>query len=169
MPEQHFRSAINGFNRMDVVHYIEYLNNQHNTQIAQLNNQLQIANQKLAAADTDSQAALQAALEKCAKLEAQLAEVSTPDANKEQELAAYRRAEKAERMAQERAQQIYTQANAILADATIKAESAVDGISDLAEQAKAQLQAYLDAISSTQELFQNAIAALYAIKPENED
>ena len=148
---------------------LEYITNQHNAQIAQLNNQLQIANQKLAAADTDSQAALQEALEKCAKLEAQLAEVTTADNGKEQELEAYRRAERAERMAQERAQQIYTQANAILADATVKAESAVTDISDLAEQAKAQLQAYLDAISSTQELFQNAISALYAIKPENED
>ena len=169
MSEQHFRSAFHGFNRADVVHYIEYLTNQHNAKIAQLNNQLQIANEKLAAADTDSQAALQAALEKCARLEAQLAEVTTADDAKEQELEAYRRAERTERMAQERAQQIYTQANAILADATVKAESAVGDISDLAEQAKAQLQAYLDAISSTQAMFQDAVTALYAIKPENED
>ena len=40
---QNFRSALNGFNRQDVVHYIEYLNNQHNAQLEQLNTQLQNA------------------------------------------------------------------------------------------------------------------------------
>ena len=37
-----FRSALGGFNREDVVRYIEYINNKHNTEIAQLNNQLQM-------------------------------------------------------------------------------------------------------------------------------
>ena len=40
---QHFRTALGGFNRQDVVNYIEYLNNQHNSQIQQLNTQLQTA------------------------------------------------------------------------------------------------------------------------------
>ena len=164
MAVKHFRSALNGFNRQDVVQYIEYLNNQHNAQIEQLNNQLKNAQQPL---NNDLQTKLDAALAKCAQLEAQLA--TAPTATTNPELEAYRRAERAERIAQERAQQIYTQANAILADATVKAESAVDGISDLAAQAKAQLQAYLDAISSTQAMFQDAVTALYAIKPENED
>ena len=35
-----FRSAFNGFNREDVVHYIDYLNTQHSNQINQLNSQL---------------------------------------------------------------------------------------------------------------------------------
>lgn len=162
MAAQHFRSAFNGFNRQDVVHYIEFLNNQHNAQIEQLNNQLKNARFP---ADSELQAKLDAALAKCAQLEAQLA--GTPVGSSEQELEAYRRAERTERVAQERAQQIYTQANAILADTTAKAEAATTRISELANQAAAQLQAYQDAISGTQDLFQDAVAALYAIKPEN--
>ena len=40
---KNFRSAFRGFNRQDVVNYIEYINNAHNAQIEQLNNQLQAA------------------------------------------------------------------------------------------------------------------------------
>lgn len=164
MASHHFRSAFNGFNRQDVVQYIEYLNNQHNLQIEQLNNQL-----RNAAAPTDNtlQAKLDAALAKCALLEAQLA--AAPVATAEQELEAYRRAERAERAAQERAQKICTQANAILADTTVKAEAATARIAELAEQTNAQLQTYQDAITGSQALFQEAVAALYSITPEKQD
>ena len=40
---QRFRSAFHGFNREDVVNYIEYLNNHYTAQVQQLNNQLQEA------------------------------------------------------------------------------------------------------------------------------
>ena len=40
---KNFRSAFRGFNRQDVVNYIEYINNTHNAQVEQLNNQLQAA------------------------------------------------------------------------------------------------------------------------------
>ena len=162
MASQHFRSALNGFNRQDVVRYIEYLTNQHNAQIEQLNNQLLNAK---APVNHELQAKLDAALAKCAQLEAQLANASV--GNAEQELEAYRRAERAERIAQDRAQQICTQANAILADTTAKAEAATTRIAELADQTNAQLQAYQAAISGTQDLFQDAVNALYAIKPEN--
>ncbi len=46
---QNFRSAFNGFNREDVVNYIAYLNNQHNTKINQLQNQLHAAQSELQA------------------------------------------------------------------------------------------------------------------------
>ena len=38
---QRFRSAFNGFNREDVVNYIEYLNIRHTAEMDQFNNQLQ--------------------------------------------------------------------------------------------------------------------------------
>ena len=161
MANQHFRSAFNGFNRQDVVHYIEFLNNQHNAQIEQLRNQLMNAKSP---ANSDLQAKLEAALEKCAQLEAQLA--GAPVSTSEQELEAYRRAERAERIAQERAQQITTQANAVLADTAAKAEVATARIAELANQANAQLQAYQEAIANSQTLFQDAVTALYAITPE---
>ena len=161
MAMQHFRPAFNGFNRQDVVRYIEYLNHQHNAQIEQLNNQLQNGSFPV---NNELQAKLDAALKRCAELEAQLA--AGPAVTTEQELEAYRRAERAERVAQERAQQICTQANAILADAAAKAEAATARIAELARQTSTQLQAYQEAIAGTQDLFQDAVAALYAIKPE---
>ena len=161
MTNQHFRTAINGFNKQDVVRYIEYLNAQHNAQIAQLNNQLKTAQEP---ADDRLQAKLDAALAKCAELEAQLAKA--PSAPAGQELEAYRRAEETERLARERAQQIYTQANAILADTTAKAEAASTRIAQLAQQANAQMQAYQEAIAGSQTLFQEAVDALVAVKPE---
>ena len=36
-----FRSAFHGFNREDVVHYIEYVNNKHNDLVNQLNSEKQ--------------------------------------------------------------------------------------------------------------------------------
>ena len=162
MAAQNFRSAFYGFNREDVVRYIEYLNNQHKNQLDQLYNQLQAA--KAAPVNTELQDQLAAALEKCAQLEAQLTNAATT----EQELEAYRRAERTERIAQERAQQIRTQANAVLADATVKAEVASAQIAELAEQANQQLMAYQAAVTDTQNLFQDVVTSLAAIKPEEE-
>jgi hypothetical protein len=161
MATKHFRPAFHGFNRQDVVQYIEYLNNQHNAKVEQLNNQLRNAQFP---ADSELQAKLDAAMERIAQLEEQLAQANT--GSSEQELEAYRRAERAERIAQERAQQICTQANAILADTTAKAEAAAARIAELANQANAQLQAYQQAVSGTQAVFQEAVDALGALKPE---
>ena len=159
MATQHFRSAFNGFNRQDVVRYIEYLNNQHNAQVAQLNTQLQNAQEALAkaqgGANGELQAQLDAALARCTELEAALAAKGAPT---DSELEAYRRAERAERMAQERAAQIYAQANAVLADATCKVESAAENIKVMAQQVSAQVQA-------TEQQLQEAVTAMYAIRP----
>ena len=165
---QHFRSALGGFNREDVVRYIEYLNHQHNSQLEQLNTQLQTAQEALAQAkaapqaDSDLQTKLDAALARCQELETQLANQgqSAPVLSGD-ELEAYRRAERAERMARERAAQIYSQATAVLADATRKVETASDGMNAIADQIAAQLQ------QSKQEL-QAAVSAMYAIRPDEE-
>ena len=154
-----FRSALGGFNRSDVVNYIEFINNQHNAQVAQLNTQLQNAQEALAkaqgGANSELQAQLDAALARCTELEAALAAKGAPT---DSELEAYRRAERAERMAQERAAQIYAQANAVLADATCKVESAAEGMKAMAQQVSAQVEA-------SQQQLQEAVTAMYAIRP----
>lgn len=159
---QNFRSALGGFNRQDVVNYIEFLNQKHNSQLEQLNTQLQNARDELyqlksAAVGNDLQAQLDTALARCEELEAQL-DGSAP---KDTELEAYRRAERAERKAQERAAQIYAQANAVLADATVKVEAASGEMTAMVEQIATRLE------SSKQEL-QAAVDAMYAIRPEEE-
>ena len=172
MASKTFRSALNGFNRQDVVHYIEYMNHQHNSQIAQLNTQLQEALSK-APQGGDLAAQLQEAQAKCAALEQTVAELETKLAQQSaapsgDELETYRRAERTERMAQERAQQIYNQANAVLAEASLKVDTAAAQIGAIADQVTGQLRQYQDAVSGTKAAFQEAVTAMYAIRPEEE-
>ena len=169
---QHFRTALGGFNREDVVRYIEYLNNQHNSQIEQLNTQLQIAQAELAkrepAQNDELNEQLQAAQARCAELEALLISknAETSESRAEDELEVYRRAERTERLARERATQIYAQANAVLADASLKADAASALVSDISEKTVSQLQAYQVSINDAKDALQEAVAALYAIRPE---
>ena len=157
-PKQ-FRSAFHGFNREDVVAYIEFLTNQYNSKIAQLNTQLQ--NAKSTGSDPELQAQLDAANARIAELEAQLAAKGQTADCSQQELEAYRRAEAAERQANVRAGQIYTQANAVLADVTAKADAAAAQMAAVSDQAIAQLQ-------QTKEELLDAVAALGAIAPTEE-
>ena len=161
---QHFRTAFRGFNREDVVHYIEYLNNHYTRQLDDLSAQLQAAQAAAPAANADLEAKLQEALDRCAQLEAQLAEQKTAEpvavlSPTEEELEAYRRAERTERQARERAEQIYTQANAILAEVTTKAETASAQVASAVDQVTTTLQ-------GTKTAFEDAVSALYAIRPE---
>ena len=157
-----FRSQLNGFNRQDVVSYIELMNNQHNAQLHQLQNQLQQAEANQAG---DLQAQLDAANARIAELEAQVAQLEETGGCSEQELEAYRRAEKAERQAQARAHQIYQQANAALAEATAKAEVTAQRIGAIADDAVAQLKICQASVLETKTDFEEAVSALYAVKP----
>ena len=69
---KNFRTALGGFNRQDVVRYIEYMNNQHSAELEQLNSQLQLAQEKQND-NSELLAQLEAANARCAELEAQLA------------------------------------------------------------------------------------------------
>ena len=165
---QRFRSAFNGFNREDVVHYIDYLNNHYTSQIQQLNNQLQEAAAKRE--DPQLRGELDAALAKIAELETKLEEQAKIQItlNNEAELEAYRRAEKTERMARERAQQVYDMANAALAEAALKADAAAQQISAVADQAAEQLKVCQETVLGSKDAFRDAVASLYAIHPEEE-
>ena len=126
MAEVHnFRSAFHGFNREDVVRYISYMNNKHNDQVNQLNSEKQALLDELNATKnlvpTQDLKELVAQLEaECAELKARCAEMeaaqeaaaaATQEAAErtiaEAELEAYRRAERMERAAKERSEQIY--------------------------------------------------------------
>lgn len=169
---QNFRGAFRGFKRKDVVSYIEYMNNKHNAEVEQLQNQLREALAK--PSDKELQEKLAAAEARITELEAQLENMDQPvmpadgASCTEQELEAYRRAERVEREAGERARQIYEQANAVLADATEKAESASAHIGEIADQVTEQLKEYQLSVQSTKQTFQDAVATLHAIRPEEE-
>ena len=169
---KNFRSAFRGFNRQDVVNYIEYINNTHNAQVEQLNNQLQAALAR--PTDEEMKAKLEAAEARIAELEETLAQqdravLSDGASCTEQELEAYRRAERVERGGKGRAEQNYAQANGVLAEATLKAESASAHIGAIADQVSNQLKEYQDSVLETKATFQEAVATLYAIKPQVEE
>ena len=188
---QNFRSAFNGFNREDVVHYIEYINNRHNAERNQLLSQLQTAEEELAAlrgvpaVDEETLALLaettqrlEQSQQQCAALEAELAEVREQLAaaaaeqsrlQTEEELAAYRRAERAERVANERVNQLYAQANGALADATVKVDTAADQVAEAAEAVIAQLSTLQTAVIGSKNSLRDAAAALYAVRPVSEE
>lgn len=66
---QNFRSAFNGFNREDVVHYLEFLNNRHAAELSQLRDEAEALRHQLAAFDPAEIAAMR---QQCADLEVQL-------------------------------------------------------------------------------------------------
>ena len=159
---QRFRSAFNGFNREDVVNYIEYLNNSHNNQIEQLRNQLsEISAAPSSDVIEDLQAQLDAALLRCSELEEKLE--SKQDVGVSKELEAYRRAESVERLANERAQKLYAEAQAFLSKAATMATSATGEFDEIASRTIAQLNEYQVAIEATVRNFKAAAASLCAL------
>ena len=189
---QNFRSAFNGFNREDVVHYLEYINTKHNNQI----NQLTSENQELRAAaqqPVEDQSELVASLqEQCAELTAQLEsersrcaeltgklealelrcqeleakpEVPAAAALASEELEAYRRAERIEREARERADLVYFQANGVLKEASAKVDGISADITDMADQVMRQLTQLQMAVSSSKQALQDASSIMSTIRP----
>ena len=71
---QNFRSAFNGFNREDVVKYLEYINSRHHAQVNQLTGENDYLRQQLEAAQAapGAQEELQRLQELCASQQAEL-------------------------------------------------------------------------------------------------
>lgn len=191
-----FRTAFNGFNREDVVHYIEYINSKHTTQINQLRTDLAAAQKEAAVEKRDPELEAQAAdlAAKVAQLqeevlaanaakaalETQLADMTAQrDAalsdqaqvlrRNEEELEAYRRAERVERQAKERTEAMYQKANGVLADATAKVDNASAQIAGIADQVAAQLAVLQQAVTGSKTALKDAATTLYAIRLTNED
>ena len=183
---QKFRSAFNGFNREDVVHFIEYLNAKHTAEINQLNSELELLRSRSSAALTPLavepvQDAAAPASEEVEQLKAQLAELQkrydtlanekapTVQYSTAQELEAYRRAERTERIAKERAEQVYHQVNGALADATVKVEDNFAQLGELADQLTAQLAQLQELVTGSRQALSDASATLYTIRPTGDD
>ena len=177
---QNFRTAFNGFNREDVVRYLEYINNRHNAQINQLTEENAALRAQLEAMPTEDRQEevdalteqLNEALARCAQLEKDLAEQAEPapqepglSASAAEELEAYRRAERIEREAKERSELVYFQANGVLTEASAKVDSVSAQITDLADQVMTQLTQLQMAVSSSKQALQDASSIMNTIKP----
>lgn len=186
-----FRSALSGFNKEDVVRYIEYMNTKNASQVNQLlNENEELRNQlsQLAAVPdlsedvaqlTSQVEALTAKLEAVeaekaqlkAEYEALLAGQAEAAAQKlaAQELEAYRRAEQAERAAKVRADQIYQQAIGTLAQATSQVDGAANNFQQVAEAIGNQMLLLQQVVDSGKNALLDAAATLYTISPENKE
>ena len=204
---QNFRTAFNGFNRDDVVQYIEELNARHAAEVNQLNADLQYLQEKLDALESscpendapimgepmnvdsglveeleaklvEAEAAAKTAK---AQLDDQKAEnlrlqvlldaalARQTEANNNVELDTYRRAERVERDARNRARMVSDKANAALSDATSKVDDTAIQISELTDAAMQQLKQLQLAISGSKQVLRDTATALYAIRPEDEE
>ena len=86
----------------------------------------------------------------------------------ENELEAYRRAERIERLAQERAAQMSDRANAVLADATVEVDEAAALIAQISEKVMSQLTELQAAVSGSNQSLRDAAASLCSIRPDTE-
>ena len=177
---QKFRSALNGFNREDVVHYIEFANSRHEAEVTQLKEQLEFYRKELASQSAAAQQAensLIAELEqKCTALESenetlrqQLSEASQNQSSVDEELEAYRRAERAERMAKTRVSQMYAQANAAIADTSANLDVAAENLGKVAQETMEKIQALQAAVTGSKQVISDAAAALGTIRPGTEE
>lgn len=184
---QNFRTSFSGFNREDVVHYIEYINNKHASQVNQFKTDLQSAQAELKELEEKlaSQADLAAQLEEAeaakaaaeaeadalrAELEA-LRNVSAPAPADPtfNELEAYRRAERAERIAGERVSQMYQQANGALSEAALKADEVSACITEITERIAADVSELKSALCQSKTAMKSVSATLYNICPLSEE
>lgn len=182
---QNFRSAFNGFNREDVVHYIEYLNSKHASAVNQLKSDNQVLLDELevlrAKPDLheecahlqeekqDLQQQLESLTAQIQELTDQLEEAQQFTPLADEELEAYRRAEKAERTARERARQIYCQATGALSDATTQVDDAAEHFKILSQRISEQLAELQATVERSKNALQGAAATMYTIRPTDNE
>ncbi len=168
-----FRSSLSGFNREDVVHYLEYINTKNANALAQLEGELESARKEIrhlqeaedwkarVEALEQENAALRQEME---ALQAKQAEVTTFT---EEELEAYRRAERMERQVKLRTEQLCQKANGILADTGVKMDESIANLALLAEQTAQQLQLLQQAMVSGKAVLQEGAIALRTVRTED--
>lgn len=190
-----FRSSLHGFNRQDVASYLEYLNNRHAAQVNQLNTDLEALRRQAAAPVEDPQrTALEARCreleqqletarkerdEALAQKEAAEQKLASARQDREEallrssgekldanrELEAYRRAERTERMARERAEQVYSETGTVLTQASNRIEAALRQMTGISQQVTGQLDTLQTAIASSRLALQDAAQTIDKLKP----
>ena len=182
-----FRSSFNGFNREDVVRYMEFINNKHSAQVAQLTNELEYLRGKQDTLDagrvSELEKQLSAALaendalkHRIALLEHNLQEAKAaaesfaaqPAAPSESELEAYRRAERVERVAKERARQVGQQTAGALAQISQQMDQVSAALSETAEEMSQQLTQLQEAVAMSRQALDTAAGMAEAMNAETE-
>lgn len=181
-----FRKALNGFHREDVVRHIEYLNTKFANQTNQLKAELEARDREIAQLRQleGVQEQLNQLRAYCDSLEQEKreyedrvallqTELEQEKANRvsavsrtEEELEAYRRAERLERQAQQRAEQLRDKTNAIVSDAGQQADASAQRIDALAQQVAAQLSQLQQEVLGSKDILQNVAVAMENLHAE---
>lgn len=103
------------------------------------------------------------------RVAAAMEQVAALQRQADRELEAYRRAERTERMARERAEQVYHKANGALADASAHVETAAEQIGSMADHVIAQLEQLRTAVTGSKDALRAAADTLCTIRPTGEN
>ncbi|MGM9605314.1 MAG: hypothetical protein ACI3XG_09640 [Faecousia sp.] len=183
-----FRTSLGGFNREDVVRYMEFINNKHAAQVAQLTNELEYLRGKQDTLDANRVSELEKQLSaaqaendtlkhRIAVLERSLQEATAALAQptaavqitpSESELEAYRRAERVERVAKERARQVGHQTADALGKISTQMDDAVSQLSDVSARMMEQLNQLQQAVSGSRQAVQTAAGMAEQLNAEME-
>lgn len=185
-----FRTSVGGFNRTDVSDYIETLCAEHKRAEKQQREELEALTDRVQAleeANSAKEAELQAAQDRATELEEalsstqaaleealsmveelnaqQAAEAAQPEEEPDEdyaalELEAYRRAEAAERMAQERAVRLRQSLNQLLDSVSARYEQTAQEVEVLSEDICTNTRRLLDALSDLELIFDETTGQL---------
>ena len=180
---KNFRTAFNGFNREDVVCYLEYLKSRHASEVNQLKSEAESLRAKLDAfcdrqlekrdcsGLEEENAALRQRIQELEQerdaLAAQLAQQQEPADYPAQELEAYRRAERTEREARERADQVYRRTSLVLNNAAEKLDCVTSQVSPLADSVLEQIRLLEAGVGATRQSLQDAVSVLEQLRSQN--
>ena len=180
---KNFRTAFNGFNREDVVCYLEYLKSRHASEVNQLKSEAESLRAKLDAfcdrqlekrdcsGLEEENAALRQRIQELEQereaLAAQLAQQQEPADYPAQELEAYRRAERTEREARERAEQVYRRTSLVLNNAAEKLDCVTSQVSPLADSVLEQIRLLEAGVGATRQSLQDAVSVLEQLRSQN--
>lgn len=196
-PVQNFRAAFHGFRREDVVQFLETVTARHAAEVNQLKDdqvrlqqELEALRQRCEQPGGTIQTENDRLREEVAALQEQVAQLQSENAQllsdleqatatpekrpeektdwKEEELAAYRRAEATERQAKVRVNQLYDQLNGLVADLGMRLEENQGQMSAAAEalgEALEELQAVLD---RSQDLLKEGTGSLRILQVRQE-
>lgn len=95
------------------------------------------------------------------------APTAAPACSAAEELEIYRRAERTERMARERADLIYRQTNGILNEASVRVNEMADQVIPIADQILMQLSQLQATVGSTKQSLQDAVVIINTLRPDN--
>ena len=184
--DRNFRAALNGFNRTDVVAYIEECAINHEKALRQLRDENARLRADLEALQARQEAAQETVPEPVeAQEEAPQAEelevptqpepepevvpIAPPASSSAEELAAYRRAEAVERAARNRAAALCRQVNAIMDSTSRQLEGSRGDVDTVMSDLNICLRQLNDTFAQLRIIFDDAVQALTTMEPMKPD